>query len=85
MSENTLRAFTPGYFSEYTGTTTIVVASVFIPLQVAFVCLRAYSRSLGKSDVGADDVLIWASLVTCVALDAFGIGTTALFKLNVFI
>jgi len=78
MSDITLPPLTPEYFYENTGATAIAVAAVFIPLQIAFVCLRAYSRSVAKRDVGADDVLIWASLVTCVALDAFAIGTTAL-------
>lgn len=57
----------------YNGTKTIVVSSVFIALEVIFVALRTYSRSLTEL-WGVDDILIWVSLPICLAVDAVCIG-----------
>jgi FtsH-binding integral membrane protein len=64
----------PAYIYEYTGGKAIIVASIFIPLELAFVCLRWYSRSLKRAESGIDDVLVWASLVVCIILNVYCIG-----------
>lgn len=64
----------PEYLYEYVGTKLIVIASIFIPLEVLFVALRTYSRSLVKSRMGVDDVLIWFSLLVCLVLCIESIG-----------
>lgn len=74
MSNITISPLTGGYIYEYRGASTVIIASVFIALQISFACLRAYSGSLQRAGLGADDVLLWASLVVCVALDVYCIG-----------
>lgn len=67
------RLSSPEFLYAYNGTKTIVVSSVFIVLEVLFVALRAYSCSLTEV-WGIDDVLIWAALPSCLAVNAVCIG-----------
>lgn len=60
----------------YHGTTLLYVAIVFIPVEIAFVALRTYSRRLHDTKVGLDDILIWFALLVCLSLDALAIGTS---------
>ncbi|TVY17302.1 hypothetical protein LARI1_G007366 [Lachnellula arida] len=71
MSNLTIPPLTGGYIYEYRGASVVIIASVFIALQISFACLRAYSGSLQRAGLGADDVLLWASLVVIVALDVY--------------
>ena len=62
------------YIHEYTGSKLIAVAAAFIPLEIAFVGLRYYSRSTHKTAVGLDDILVAPALIFCLTLDVLGIG-----------
>lgn len=66
--------FAPEYLYNYAGTKLIVIASIFIPLEVLFVALRTYSRALNHTEMGLDDILIWPSLLVCLALCIESIG-----------
>lgn len=63
----------PGYLQEYTGDQLLVIAIVFIPLNVMFVAMRFLARSLQKAPLGLDDILVIPSLILCLSLSAIGI------------
>lgn len=64
----------PGYLHEYTGTKIVILAIAFMPIQIAFVSLRWYSRRLCKTYLSVDDVLSFPALFFCLAVDILAIG-----------
>ena len=68
------------YLHEYTGSKLIAVATAFIPLEIALVGLRYYSRSMHKSALGLDDILVAPALFFCLTLDVLGIGQFKAFQ-----
>ncbi|KAM0794239.1 hypothetical protein BDR22DRAFT_776243, partial [Usnea florida] len=57
------------YLQEYTGSKLIAVATAFIPLEIAFTGLRYYSRSMHKTALGLDDILVAPALFFCLTID----------------
>lgn len=62
------------YLYEYHGLKLVVLAAFFIPLEIIFVLLRTWSRTLSDAKMGLDDILIWPSLVLCLAINIIGFG-----------
>jgi hypothetical protein len=60
--------------SEYIGWRLEVFVGVFTPLQVVFVALRFYARSLASSPWAWDDVLILVSLLGQLVASGIAIG-----------
>ncbi|CAG8974076.1 hypothetical protein HYALB_00011875 [Hymenoscyphus albidus] len=58
---------------EHPGTKLVYVGIVFFPVEILFVALRAYSRSLHDKKVALDDILIWFALLMCLSLNALAI------------
>ncbi|CAG8955350.1 hypothetical protein HYFRA_00011334 [Hymenoscyphus fraxineus] len=58
---------------DHPGTKLIYVAIAFFPVEILFVALRAYSRSLHDKKVALDDILIWFALLMCLSLNALAI------------
>ena len=74
----------PSVLYEYTGHKLIAVAIAFIPLEIIFVGARYYARSMHKTTLGVDDILVAPALLMCITLDILGIGqSTTLLRVHV--
>ena len=61
------------YFYEYTGSKLIAVAITFIALDIIFVGLRYYARSMHKTAIGLDDIFVAPALILCLTVDVLSI------------
>ena len=73
-TSSTTPSLPPAYLHENTGSKLVAVATAFIPLEITFVGLRYYSRFMHKTAIGLDDILVAPALLSCLTLDALGIG-----------
>lgn len=64
-------AYPPAYLREYNGDALRNVSYAFIFLVVAVVALRFYARTVSKSMVGLDDILIVIAAIPAIAVPIF--------------
>ncbi|KAI9644955.1 hypothetical protein NHQ30_006990 [Ciborinia camelliae] len=63
----------PDILREYSGRQLMVVAIIFIPINIIFVFMRFFSRRLKKSPLGLDDLLVIPTLILCLTLSILAI------------
>lgn len=68
INQSSVPLFPPGYLDEYNGRQPILVAMIFIVLEVVCVVLRFWARIIGKIAWGADDALIIIGAIQCLAV-----------------
>lgn len=56
------------------GHVAFALAIVFIAVEILCVILRFWARKIGKVPLGADDILIIPSLITCVGICVCSLG-----------
>ncbi|TEY39884.1 hypothetical protein BOTCAL_0448g00100 [Botryotinia calthae] len=61
------------FLREYSGDQLMAVAITFIPINVLFVSMRFFARSLKKAPLGLDDILVIPSLILCLTLSVLAI------------
>ena len=66
--------FPPSYLEEYNGNSPVVVAIVFIVLEVVCVALRFLARRISKTAWGADDSLIIPGAISCLSVIGCSLG-----------
>ena len=74
LTSSTVPRLPSAYLHENTGSKLVAVATAIIPLEIAFVGLRYYSRFMHKTAIGLDDILVAPALLFCLALNVSGIG-----------
>ena len=68
MASAPTQQFPPSYLQEYNGNSLRDVAIAFTVLIIIVVALRFYARSLSKVKIGADDLLVVPSMITCLGI-----------------
>ncbi|APA06276.1 hypothetical protein sscle_01g010460 [Sclerotinia sclerotiorum 1980 UF-70] len=61
------------FLHEYSGHQLMVVAITFIPINIISVSLRFLARSLKRTSLGLDDILVIPSLILCLTLSILAI------------
>ena len=68
MASLPTQQFPQSYLQEYNGDSLRDIAIAFTVLTIVVVALRFYARSISKVKIGADDLFVLPSLLTCLGI-----------------